>query len=1086
MAGGAGGNGGVRTPLLNGSSHAIPGLTPQSPNTMKFSEDEKGANRAGEPQISATGVKSFHSNTTRNGDSHINGDGPFVNGNHTSDLSAMSSKIHQDPQTTEEIPRQAPPEIQHISSGYVSLSALIERLVQESFNDLGNVINDMAEMPAEPRQSNGVVHHNHHQSNGIVPGKSEANVQKKLLMLNFTQNWRPKFIKILVLSQWARQAESVSRVIDLKNWEDTERMEYDGAVTAMGELKRGLVALKDPSPDIKTALEVLLLGKASWLPDFDYLSPEPLSTQQLLDAFRRINTVLSIRLNLHEKIPTELNEFSISSGRATFRVPQEFEVDLSVAEEDPSSQLFFVDFRMIFSPSTSALPPGFLRTELEERANEALEQDGLQGLFDFLHNLVLTHKLNVLKNQAFEMAKGYWSEHLVVEPVRRSVIVQYWSNRPGGKNWVEIGVRRGEEKSLANAEIRETKSRIGMRCFRAGKEVNGIEVDLRLGDISLESILKQVIARHTSEIYDGIANKLLDGLLYATGCLKVESRPSDLEPTEASLFLQLAAATAIKIVQEPISGRFAVQPASQLNGRAEYELNRLDSPSKEAASQLAYLRSLVSVDELEASAREIGWELLRSITPSKEEMLKHFPTGTLQTRFFRRKEWSATWILVFTTSLEGDSWWVVELVDRRSKPEEPKPQATPRFIKAAYSVCSKEKRSLVFSSSNQALTQIEWTAVGMISQYNDTRALSDELRHTILPPGPGVPALMMSIHIPKSMLSSAKRQAVSQKPHKKFDITEPHETLRLLYKGVDAVTHSAVHIAVARVNKSIARLGDIVSKIPNLDVVQVPIGTAAIGHPQVQVNVFKFMLVNKVGESCIPSLISRLVSIERLIDYVSVLESNSLFINSSSLSQLKFTYSPSPRILKATVDFSMDGRVLLSFPPRSPHLRIRDFLTGWLSKAGLVPVIALLRLTLPILNAFTAIEKSHSTNDVSIIARSEQWFEVRYAAPLSKGGYDITLRLRREVPYWFIKESSIKKTEPVQDEEAWMESLRAVTRGRGKGWRGMKGGIVAQTADGVGEALSNLDEVFRKAVAVVSEEKKPTKRKAESQVVEID
>ena len=176
----------------------------------------------------------------------------------------------------------------------------------------------------------------------------------------------------------------------------------------------------------------------------------------------------------------------------------------------------------------------------------------------------------------------------------------------------------------------------------------------------------------------------------------------------------------------------------------------------------------------------------------------------------------------------------------------------------------------------------------------------------------------------------------------------------------------------------------------------------------------------------------------------------------------------------------------LSFPSRNPHLRVRDYLTSWLSKKGLVPVIALLQVTLPILNAFTTVEKVHKSNDISIIARSEQWYEVRYSSPIPRGGFDINLRLRRDEPYWFIKESSIKKTEPLADEDAWTQSLKTATRGKGRGWKGVKGGIVAQTIDGIGEALQKLDEVFRNAVRHMPEESRPAKRKAENQIVEID
>lgn len=1086
---GVGGQGGGGAFVVNGSTHTMPGLIQQTESTVKLSDSEKSVNRSEVAPASAGVATVTGMADLKNGDFHMNGERPLVNGHRSKDISTTSAVSHpQKPLVAQEKSRHLPPEIQHVSSGYVSLSALVGRLAQETFNDLGNVISDMADLPVEQPRPNGVLNHVNHLVNGNHAAKSDASVQKKLRMLNFTNNWRPKFIKILVLSQWARQAEAVSRVIDLKHWEDMQRMEYDGAATAIGELKRLIAAMKEPSPDITTALEVLLTGSASWLPDFGYLKVEPLSTPQMLSALRRINTLLSIRLNLHEKIPPMFRDFSVASGRATFRVPDEFEVDISLADEDPTSQLYFIDLRFTFLPSVSLLPPGLLRSEVEARANQILSQEGLQGLFDLLHNLVLTHKLSILRSQAYDMARGHWSEDLVVEPVRRSVVVQYWSGRPGGKNWIEIGIKRGKEKRVAYAETVQRVPHISMRCFRAGKEVHDIDVSMRLGDLSMEHILKQVIARHSSHIFNGIATKLLSGLLYSSGCLRVKHKASDAEPLDTSLLVQLTATTAIKIIQEPISGRFAIQPSSHLNGRAEYELNRLTSPIMEAHSQLSYLRSLVSVDEVETNAHDVGWENARSINPEKEVMQKHFPKATLQTRFFRRPQWCSTWILAFTTSLEGDFWWVVELTSSNPSPEETHESAFPeRLLKAAYRIVLREQRSLVFASSHQTLTQVEWHAAGMISQHSDASKLADELRHIIPVSSTGAATFSMLVQVPKTPSPWERMGSSLHSSQQAFNISGARETVGIFYRGVDVTTRAATRVAIARANKPVSNLRKIVSKIRNLAVVRSPVSGAAISDPPIETDVLQFTLVHRVGESCIPDLIGRLNAIERLLDFVYTLERSSLKINSASLSHVTFTYGPGPKPLHATIDFPATAPMHLSFPRRNPHLRVQDYLTWWLSKRGLVPVIGLLRITLPILNAFATLEKVHKSNDICISARSEQWYEVRYSSPLPRGGFDITLRLRRGEPYWFIKESSIKKMEALADEEAWTLSLKSVTRGRGRGWRGVRGGVIAQTDDaGIGEALQKLDQVFRDAAKHVPEDSRPAKRKAESETVEID
>ena len=66
-----------------------------------------------------------------------------------------------------------------------------------------------------------------------------------------------------------------------------------------------------------------------------------------------------------------MRHWTVASGRVTFTVPEEFELDLSLANEDPSSQLYFIDLRLLFSP-TSDLPETYFRGYLESEINKVL------------------------------------------------------------------------------------------------------------------------------------------------------------------------------------------------------------------------------------------------------------------------------------------------------------------------------------------------------------------------------------------------------------------------------------------------------------------------------------------------------------------------------------------------------------------------------------------------------------------------------------------------------------------------------------------------------------------------------------------
>ena len=1058
---------GQRDEVVDNKSHSMPGILPRAEAITK---GFGGVKMATDVQSEATTEATTHELKTgdyRKSYTLTNGDHGLMNGSHANGI--PPSPPFSQPKRSgaiEKLVGQLPPEIEHVTFGYVQFSSLTSRLVQETFNELTDVINDMSDMPVSQPSQSGPHNHVHQQPNG-TGDTPQANLQRKLRMLQFANDRRAQFIKILILSRWARQVEGVSKVIDLNFWLSNQIGQYNECCAWMGELKRRLAPLREPNPDIKTALQVLSLGKASWLPDLNYLPPEPLTPEKLIYALRRINTLLSIRLNLQEDVPPVFRDYSIASGRAKFRVIDEFEVDLSIADQSASSQLFFIDFRFAFSPTPIELPAGRLRNEIEGRANDVLKHGGLHGLFEFLHNYVLTHKLLVLRTQAYELARGHWSEYLQVEAVHRSVVVQYWSNRPGGKNWIEIGLKRGKEVRLPYPSRGQRLPYIALRWFRNGKEVDDVRIEMSLGELSLSDTVKQIIARHTAYTFQEIAVKLNETLLYSGGFLRCRRTASTTEPLDVSLLVQLTTSKAVKVVQEPVSGRFAVLPASKLTSRAEHELNRLAFPATEGAAPLAHLRSIASQEEVDATARSMGWELVRSLNPSQEIMRRLFPKDTQRSKFFRRQTWNANWIMAFTTGLEGDSWWIVELLERAVSIESATSSSVPGHgLRAAYKVVTTNSQSPVTDPSYTALSQIERTAVGMISQYNDTRHLS-------------------ASRIPHKVQLSARNSAGIQTPTIFFrfpgkrapplistssasSLTWTNELVRLDYRGLDSSNTFAIHMVSARMQKPVSNIKDLIPAIPSI-----------IFHPTS--GAFAFQALAKVGETNIPIITRRLSAISILLDFVSTVQFNRLAFQRASLTHIGFVYDEVPSALKATVHFPPDKPMHMSLASPNPHLRILDYLTARLKSQGLTNVIGVMQMTLPLVRALASVETVHKLGGVEVHTHSEQWFQLRYSAPYPKGSFDVRLRQRRDEFKWLVPESSIKKANT--GNEAFEEGLKGILGGKGDGWRGMtRGGIVADLK-GVENLIARLDEAFS-SIGHTPGESNPRKRKGD--VVEID
>ena len=118
-----------------------------------------------------------------------------------------------------------------------------------------------------------------------------------------------------------------------------------------------------------------------------------------------------MRLNLQEydNIPPPFRDYTIKSGRVTFNVPGEFEIDLTIADEDPEKQFWFIDFRFLFSPSVLELP-SHLRFYIESKVNAVLLADGLPGCYKLLHEIVLTHKISEFKRQHLSSREGSGSK----------------------------------------------------------------------------------------------------------------------------------------------------------------------------------------------------------------------------------------------------------------------------------------------------------------------------------------------------------------------------------------------------------------------------------------------------------------------------------------------------------------------------------------------------------------------------------------------------------------------------------------------------------------------------------------------------
>ncbi|KAI9720601.1 MAG: hypothetical protein M1812_002781 [Candelaria pacifica] len=930
--------------------------------------------------------------------------------------------------------RELPPEILHITAGYQPLSRLIVRLTQDTFRDLTEVIGTMAEMPMPQQipQANSSHINNHVSING-VNGRASTSTAKRQLLLDFGQDRRAQYIKLLVLSQWSQKAADVSKVIDLKVWLDGQKSLYNDAGGWLGQMKRNLAPARVPNPDLKTSLEILTTASASWLPDLGYLPPEPLGPRQILKTLRNINTLLSIRLNLYESLPPHFNNFSIASGRATFSVPEAFEVDLSIADEDPSSQLYFIDFRFLFSPVSSTLPPGRLRDEIEGKTNDLLKNEGLSGCYDFLHELVLTHKINILRKQAVEMSKGKWVESIQLETVRRTLVLQYWLNRPGGKSWIEIGIRSGRRKEGKQKLRSKGASYIGIRWFRNGKEVENSSISLDLGMLSMSAILKSVTSLHIDYILNSVANGLAEASpLFANKVLTSSVTSPTAESAESSLEVQLTRLRAVLIGIEPVTGRVILQPTSPLFARLERELNGMRDLIKEGPTAVIRTRCSIAQDELETTAKCVGWESLRNVA-RKDEETRVFPRDTELVCYFRRKGWNLSWVMAVSISTRGEAWWIMET----------KEASTGRAFESCQLIPMQSSVSVAPTINYAFLLRLEHTAAGMISLFANSRHLTEEhVTHELRPAKTrSTPSTIdrSSTHIPilyvrlSSLMTANQPQSMS--PWAK-------ETVRIIYRGVMARAGQAVSLVEANLASPIS-----VTNNTDDDLAFHPISGS-----------FAIKLRAPVGETIVPKLLSRLRRLERLSRLIEVTRKLKLSCSTISLERIVFDYHKDP-LLQAEIGFIDGIPMTLRLPQGNPHVRIRDFLTSSLNAAGgLEHTALLLGLTRPLLLTLAELEGLRDNNRFFVLPRAADWLQVRYRQP--DCSFDVRLRIRRDDTKWFVRQtrSPTPGSNPNFDLDGFASAIKTLFSQSGYQWMGLGSGIVAGV-DGVSEVIRKIHDL---------------------------
>jgi mediator of RNA polymerase II transcription subunit 14 len=162
-------------------------------------------------------------------------------------------------------------DLPHITTDIMPLSLLLTRLAEFSQAKLQEHIMELASKPLSRILANG-------NANGATNGVANAHsasaedaspesLEKKTMLLNFIKDLHARWVKALVITEWARNADEVGKLIDIRS-HLAEKLElYNRTFWNLVQVKREVAFARVQSPDLKTALEILSNGAVHWMPE---------------------------------------------------------------------------------------------------------------------------------------------------------------------------------------------------------------------------------------------------------------------------------------------------------------------------------------------------------------------------------------------------------------------------------------------------------------------------------------------------------------------------------------------------------------------------------------------------------------------------------------------------------------------------------------------------------------------------------------------------------------------------------------------------------------------------------------------------
>lgn len=402
---------------------------------------------------------SENSVAARDFNSNLNQHSKVVNSNDPSN--------NQDDSNSTEV---SPPPIPHVTNNFISLRTVISNLVLFTHKELRNLLE-------------------------TLPATTSDNAKKRRL-LDFLVKIRIQFVKVYVLTKWAKVSKDISKTIDVVSWLTSQQNCFHNVILTLFTIEKDLGGAKLRAPDIETALEVFTAGRPS-LPSLGFFPQKKLDSATVLQTLHDLDILLSIRLALTEKLPPKFSHYKIADGRVTFFVENCYQVQVGIADDSVDARFFLVDFKFDFPGAFR--PSELTKARLESAANDILAKRGLEALFETLLTFTQNYKLSTYHLKVLELSNSIYSGLISSKfyPDKSLVTINYWLHPKTrtSRNFINIGILKQDKQ-------------IGISWIRDGQLVLNHNVEFGHPGCSVKQLLQDITSCHVQHIVTNVFNSL--------------------------------------------------------------------------------------------------------------------------------------------------------------------------------------------------------------------------------------------------------------------------------------------------------------------------------------------------------------------------------------------------------------------------------------------------------------------------------------------------------------------------------------------------------------------------------------------------